>query len=114
VLQRELRPGTWRDRLHLCLGTRADAAGSGPGATTCGAPRALVSTARERGGPMKTHTVRVASEVADGSAEAIAAQVAAIQARGDTVVSVQVLSSLAAMITYTEGRRCPLAIDRGV
>ena len=52
---------------------------------------------------METRTVGVSSEVADGLAAAIQAQVAAITARGGTVVSVQLTSPVAATIAYTEG-----------
>src|SRR5262245_40300981 len=60
-------------------------------------------TVRERSGPMETRSVDVSSEVADGLAEAIDAQIAAIRAGGGTVISVQLTGPRAATISYTEG-----------
>ena len=53
---------------------------------------------------MEMRTVAVSSEGADGLTAVIQAQVAAIQARGGTVVRVQWTSPLVATITYTEGK----------
>ena len=62
-----------------------------------------VPTAGERRKRMETRTVAVSSEVVGALDDAIQAQVAAIQARGGTVLSVQLTPPLAATITSIDG-----------
>lgn len=52
---------------------------------------------------METRTVEVSSRDAGGLDGAIKEQVAAITARGGTVIRVQLISPLAARIAYTGG-----------
>jgi hypothetical protein len=95
VLQRGLHYTPGRDQLrsqrHLFLGTHADAARGGP---RC--PPHTKGVDRWR------RTVAVSSEGTAGLTAAIQAQVAAIQTRGSTVVSVHVTSPWAVTITYTD------------